>query len=75
MPVLPNPSILAHTLHGGLFLLAVLVIVQNFSAVTNLRVYEQLVILLLLSAVVGIHAISHAKLESQYSYNPWRLFF
>ena len=70
-----QPSVIAHTLNGGLLLLAVVLVVQNFSVLANLRVYEQLVLILLVAGVVGVHALSHAKLESQYGYNPWRLFF
>jgi hypothetical protein len=50
-------------------------VVQNFGSLKNMRVYEQLVLILLFAGVVGIHAISHATLEKQYDYNPWRLFF
>lgn len=70
-----RPSVIAHTLNGGLLLLGAALVVQNFGALKNLRVYEQLVLILLFAGVVGVHAISHAKLESQYNYNPWRLFF
>lgn len=70
-----KPSVIAHTLNGGLLLLGVALVLQNFASLKNMRPYEQLVLVLLFAGVVGIHGISHAKLESQYNYNPWRLFF
>jgi len=68
------PSVWAHTLGGGLLLLAVVLAALNLGKLRGLSTYSVLKLLLMLSVVITLHGISHAILEKQYGYNPWRLF-
>lgn len=69
-----NPSLYAHFLHTILLLLAVLLVVLNFSKVVSLEPFKLIVLLLFFSLVIGIHGISHLGLEALYGYNPIRIF-
>ena len=68
------PSVWAHTLGGSFLLAAVLLSALNVSKLKSLSTYSILKLLLMLSVVITLHGISHAVLEKQYGYNPWRLF-
>ena len=67
------PSILAHTFSGGLMLIALYIAVSSFRVLRSLDTYRILVLVLLFSAVVGIHGISHLGLERAYGYSPLNL--
>jgi hypothetical protein len=66
------PSVWAHSFGGLLMLAALAMAVLNFGKLKSLGTYSILKILMMLSIVVTLHAISHAILEKQYSYSPWR---
>lgn len=72
--MLVNPSIYAHFLHSFLLVVAVLLVLLNFSKVVHLEPFKIIVLLLFFSLVIGIHGISHLGLEALYGYNPIRIF-
>jgi hypothetical protein len=63
------PSIYAHLVSGSLLLIAILLLIRSYS---KIRKIEPLHIgfILLLSAVIGIHGLSHLGLEYVYDMNP-----
>jgi hypothetical protein len=68
------PSVLAHTLNGGLLIVALVLAALNYRVLRNLPVLQMITLVLILSIAVGVHGLSHAGLESAYGYNPLRLF-
>ena len=68
------PSIMTHTLNGGLLLLGGLLIAMNFSFIRRLPALQLITLVLILSIAVGVHGLSHAGLESAYGYNPIKIF-
>ena len=72
--LLTIPSIAAHTLNGGLLIVALVLVAMNFTTLTRLPLLQLLMLVLVLSIAVGIHAISHVGVEHTYGYNPWKLF-
>ena len=65
------PSIMAHALNGLLMLAAVLVAYINISVLRRLDPYKIVMILLVFSIAIGIHALSHLGLETVYGLNPF----
>jgi len=61
-----HPSILAHILSGALMFLAIYLFFTN--KLRNLDPYRMLVLDLLFSVTIGVHAISHLGLERAYGY-------
>jgi len=61
-----HPSILAHILSGALMFLAIYLFFTN--RLRNLDSYRMLVLVLLFSVTIGVHAISHLGLERAYGY-------
>ena len=55
-----------------MLLLAVALGALNLGKLRGLSTYSVLKIVLMLSVVVTLHGISHAILEKQYGYNPFR---
>ena len=68
------PSVMAHTLNGGLLILALILAAMNYRVLRRLPVLQMITLILILSIAVGVHGLSHAGLESAYGYNPLRLF-
>jgi len=68
------PSVMAHTLNGGLLFLALILAAMNYRVLRRLPVLQMITLVLILSIAVGVHGLSHAGLESAYGYNPLRLF-
>jgi hypothetical protein len=66
-----NPSVYAHTIGGGFFLVAIVYLACCFSKITSKDPYQILVLILLFSITISIHGISHMGLESLYNYNPY----
>jgi hypothetical protein len=66
------PSMMAHALNGLLMFAAVVVAYMNFRVLYKLDPYKKVMILLVFSVAIGIHAISHLGLESVYSLNPFK---
>jgi len=66
------PSIMAHTLNGGLLLVGAVLIAMNLNLIRRLPPLQLVVLVLILSIAVGVHAISHVGVESTYGYNPWK---
>ena len=66
-----HPSIIAHTLNGGLFLVAVILSIVYYKTLTNLDSYRFILLILAFGIIVGIHGLSHLGLEYVYGYNPW----
>ena len=63
------PSIMAHALNGLLMLAAVLVAYINISVLRRLDPFKLVMILLVFSIAIGIHALSHLGLEAVYGLN------
>ena len=68
------PSVMAHTLNGGLLMIALVLAVINYRVIRSLPVLQMITLLLILSIAVGVHGLSHSGLETAYGYNPLRLF-
>ena len=68
------PSVMAHTLNGGLMILALILAAMNYRVISRLPVIQMITLVLILSIAVGVHGISHAGLESAYGYNPLKIF-
>lgn len=68
------PSVLAHTLNGGLLIIALVLAAMNYRVIRRLPLLQMITLVLILSIAVGVHGLSHAGLESAYGYNPLRLF-
>jgi hypothetical protein len=64
------PSLYAHILHSLAMLFALWIIFTNAPAFMKLDPYKLIVLVLMLSIVFGIHAISHTGLEKVYKFNP-----
>ena len=69
-PVLLYPSFYAHVLNGVFLFLAIVILYRNYSSLTKISVYSQLILTLLLSIAIGVHGMSHLGLETIYSYHP-----
>ena len=65
-----TPSFYAHVLQSLLLLIALIYFFKHYQYFTKLPQYQILVLLLLASAVVGIHGLTHSELESVYGFNP-----
>jgi len=69
-----TPSVYAHTINGGLLLVATLYLALYFSRIISRDPYQILVLILLFSIASGIHGLSHIGMEYVYNYNPLSLF-
>ena len=63
---------LAHALNGLLMFAAVIVATMNVRVLWNLEPFKKVMILLVFSIAIGIHAISHLGLETVYGLNPFK---
>ena len=63
---------MAHALNGLLMFAAVVVAYMNFRVLYKLDPYKKVMILLVFSVAIGIHALSHLGLESVYGLNPFK---
>jgi Na+/H+-dicarboxylate symporter len=70
----PAPSMMAHALNGILVFAAVVVAYMNYRVLWSLDPYKKVMILLVFSVAIGIHALSHLGLESAYGFNPLKFF-
>ena len=68
----PAPSVMAHALNGLLMFAAVVVAYMNFRVLYKLDPYKKVMILLVFSVAIGIHALSHLGLETVYGLNPFK---
>jgi hypothetical protein len=68
------PSVMAHTLNGGLLIVALVLAAVNYRVIRRLPILQMITLILILSIAVGVHGLSHGGLESAYGYNPLRLF-
>jgi len=68
-----HPSIIAHSLNGGLFLVAVILTIAYYRTLANLDSYRAILLILAFGMIVGIHGLSHLGLEYAYGYNPWNV--
>lgn len=68
------PSIMAHTLNGGLLMVAVVLVALNFTFIRRLPALQLITLVLILSIAVGVHGLSHVGVESAYGYNPFKIF-
>jgi hypothetical protein len=66
-----HPSIIAHTLNGGLFLVAVVLSLVYYKSLASLDIYRSILLILAFGIIAGIHGLSHLGLEYAYGYNPW----
>ncbi len=65
------PSIIAHAFSGSFLIYSFTIVLFYFKDLQSITTFETLVLMLLFSLAVGIHSISHAVLEKQYSYIPF----
>ncbi len=66
------PSFYAHILSGLFLLIALILIMRNYSStLIKLDAYKMLLLVLVLSIAGGVHSISHMGLEKVYGYNPF----
>ena len=65
------PSVMAHALNGLLVFAAVVVAYMNFRFLYKLDPYKKILILLVFSVAIGVHALSHLGLETVYGLNPF----
>jgi len=70
-----HPSIIAHTLNGGLFLVAVVLSLVYYRNIATLDSYRLILLILAFGIIVGIHGLSHLGLEYVYGYNPWSAWY
>ena len=68
------PSIITHTFNGLFLILSFLFVIIYFSKLQDLDAYRIVVLSLLFSLVLGVHAISHLGLEREYGYSPYNIF-
>ena len=68
--VYENPSFYAHIMNGLFLILAFFLLYKNYSKISHAEPYKLLVLVLLFSASIGIHGLSHLGLEKGYGYNP-----
>jgi hypothetical protein len=68
------PSVGAHMLNGGLLLVALVLVVMNYRMIIRLPVLQMITLVLIVSIAVGVHGLSHAKLETAYGFNPMKFF-
>lgn len=64
---------MAHALNGLLMLAAVVVAYMNYRVLSRLDPYKKVMILLVFSVAIGIHALSHLGLETVYGLNPFKV--
>ena len=67
------PSVYAHVLSGVVLAVGVLYLVLNMTKIVLKDPYQIVLLILLVSIALGVHGLSHAKLESAYNYNPLAL--
>ena len=70
-----TPSFFAHVFNGIFLLLAAVLMYYNFSKIKQLDFYKKTILVLLLSIGIGIHGLSHIGLESNYNYNPLKIYW
>ena len=68
------PSVIAHMMNGGLLALAIVLAILNYPIFSRLPVLQMITLILILSIAVGVHGLSHARLEQAYGYNPLKIF-
>jgi len=71
--MLAAPSMMAHSLNGILMFAAVVVAYMNYRVLYNLDPYKKVLILLVFSIALGVHAMSHLGLETVYGLNPFKV--
>ena len=64
------PSLIAHFFGALVLLVAILIFVNNYKRIVSKGPYSMLILLLLTSAVITLHGLSHLGLESAYGFNP-----
>lgn len=65
------PSIIAHIFSGSFLIYSFFILLFYSKDLQDITTYQILVLMLLFSLAVGIHSISHAVLEKQYSFIPF----
>lgn len=65
-----HPSFYAHVMNGLLILLACVMLFISRNEIKSFGVHNIIIILLLFSATVGIHGLSHATLEKDHDFHP-----
>ena len=73
--IVVTPSFFAHVFNGLFLLLAILLLYNNYSKIKQLDFYKKIVLVLLFSIGIGIHGLSHIGLESNYNYNPLKIYW
>jgi hypothetical protein len=61
-------------LNGGLLFLAFILTVINYRIISRLPILQMIALGLIFSIAVGVHGLSHSRLEQAYGYNPLKIF-
>lgn len=65
------PSITSLFVTGFLLLSIFILIINNFKLIINLKLYEKIILLCILSITIGTHGLIHLGVEKEYGYNPY----
>lgn len=68
-----SPSFYAHAIAGLLTFIALIILFMSINDIKSIGSYKLIILLLMFSAVIGIHGISHLGLEQTYKYNPLQM--
>ena len=66
------PSLMAHIFGVFILLFAFFILISNFKEITS-KPFNTIVVLLLFSASVTLHGLSHLGLEYVYGFNPLKI--
>ncbi len=68
-----TPSFFSLVITGILILFIFVLLFKHFNQIIQLKYYEQMVLLCLISIAIGIHGNIHLGLENSYNFNPLNL--
>ena len=63
-----TPSLLSLFATGILLFITIIIVINNYNEFP--RLYEKVIILLLIIIGIGIHGLIHLGVEKEYNYNP-----
>ena len=70
MRMLKIPSFYAGFMNGLFMLIILFIIIKKFNEIKTYDTYRQLILLIGLGILVGIHALIHLGMENIYKWNP-----
>ena len=69
-----TPSFFSLIITGILILFIFVLLFKHLKQIMQLKYYEQMVLLCLISIAIGIHGNIHLGLENSYNFNPLNIF-